>query len=93
MMDGEGGRAAQALSWRTKKGRFVLKGSVHKQYNIKVRLEEKKALSAASLPAPRIRLEEEKSELRIFVTVFKYGRENYETKMAAARRDLAVTWV
>jgi hypothetical protein len=38
----------------------VLKGRVQKQYNIKVRSEEKKALSA-SLPAPRTHLQEEKS--------------------------------
>jgi predicted DNA-binding WGR domain protein len=42
-----------------------------KQYNNKVRLEEKKALSAASLPAPKTRLEEEILELRSFVIVFK----------------------
>jgi hypothetical protein len=60
---------------------------VQKQYNNKVRLEEKKALSAASLPK-----EEEISELRNFMTVFKDGRENYETKMATTKRDLAVTW-
>jgi hypothetical protein len=65
---------------------------VHKQYCNKVRLEEKKALSVASLPAPKTRLEEENSDLRNFVTVFKDGRENYGTKMAATRRDLAVTW-
>jgi hypothetical protein len=32
------------------------------------------------------------SELRNYVTDFKNGRKNYETKMAATRRDLAVTW-
>jgi hypothetical protein len=57
-----------------------------------MRLEEKKVLPAASLPAPKTRLEEEISELRNFVTVFKDGRENYETKIAATRRDLMVTW-
>jgi hypothetical protein len=36
------------------------------------------------------RLEEEISELRNFVTVFKNGRENIGTKMAGARRDLTV---
>jgi hypothetical protein len=57
-----------------------------------VRLEEKKNLLAASLPASKTRLEEEISELQNFVTIFKDGRENYETKMATTRRDLAVTW-
>jgi hypothetical protein len=52
---------------------------VQKQYSNKVRLEEKKALSAAFLPAPKTSLEEENSELRNFVTVFKDGRKNYET--------------
>jgi hypothetical protein len=53
-----------------------------------VRIRREKALSAACLPAPKTRLEEEISELRNFVTVFKDGRENYRTKMAATRRDL-----
>jgi hypothetical protein len=58
-----------------------------------VRIIREKALSVASLPAPKTRLEEEISELRNFVTVFKDGRENYDdTKMATARRDLTVTW-
>jgi hypothetical protein len=60
-------------------------GRVQKQYNNKVELEEKKGLSVASLPAPETRLEEEISELRNFVTVFKDGRENYETKMVTVR--------
>jgi hypothetical protein len=84
--------AGHTIPFLANQGRIVQKdGRVQKQYNNKVRLEEKKALSAASLLAPKTRLEEEISELRNFVAVFKDGRENYETKMAATRRDLAVT--
>jgi hypothetical protein len=52
-----------------------------------VQLEEKKALSAVSLPAPKTRLEEEILELQNFVTVLNDGRENHETRWGHEKRS------
>jgi hypothetical protein len=54
-------------------------------------------LLAATLSAPKTRLEEEKSELvwrtNFLSTFLNAGRINYGTMMVAAGQDPAVTWV
>jgi hypothetical protein len=83
-------RGIQALFCEPKDKVVINNGA---EANNQVRLEEKKPCGRRLSRLLKPDFEVENSRASNFATSFKDGRENYETKMATARRDLAVTWV